>query len=138
MGEDGVAFAVTTESGDRIRVDPTDASYHIDDRTEVRVDVGEARPAEAEALRRAADIAPAPSGTARRYQEATLEPGDEVFVLGRVTSDGGPVIDDGSPFVVADAGYPSRLRGRVTLGLGLGVPVTAVGLVALLFVAGAL
>lgn len=138
MGEDGVEFAVTTEGGDRVRVNPTDAAYHIDDRTEVRVGVDETPTAEPDALRRAADIAPAPSGTARRYQEATLKPGDEAFVLGRVTADGGPVIDDGTPFVVADADYPSRLRERVTAGLVLGLPVSLLGFAALLFAAGAL
>jgi hypothetical protein len=119
-------------------VDPTGAAYHIDDRTEVMVEAGETPPDRAEALRREADLAPGPRDSGRRYQEATLAPGDETFVLGRARSDGGLVVDDGSPFVVADADYPSRLRGRVTLGFGAGIPVSALGLVAMLFAAGAL
>lgn len=139
MGEAGMSFAVTTADGDRVRVAPTDAAYHIDDRTELRVDAGETMPPpRADALRREADLAPAPDDTARRYQEATLEPGDDAFVLGRVAPDGGPVIEDGTPFVVADADYPARVRERVTAGLVLGLPVSLLGFAALLFAAGAL
>jgi hypothetical protein len=46
--------------------------------------------------------------------------------------------DDREELVVGADGYPMRVRGRVLVGLGLGAPVTAVGLLALLFVAGAL
>ncbi|MEF8913287.1 GIDE domain-containing protein [Natronomonas sp.] len=139
MGEDGVPFTVYADGGtERVRVDPTGAAYHIDDRIEVMVEAGETPPDRAEALRREADIVPAPGDAGRRYQEATLEPGEEAFVLGRATADGGLRIDDGSPFVVADADYPSRVRGRVTVGFVAGIPVSALGLVAMLFAAGAL
>jgi hypothetical protein len=139
MGEAGVPFVVDAggEAG-RLRVDPTAAAYHLDDRTEVLVGAGETPPDRAEALRREADIAPPPRETGRRYQEATLAPGDEAFVLGRVRSEGRSRIDDGTPFVVADADYPARLRGRVSFGFGAGLLVSALGFAALLFAAGAL
>lgn len=139
MGEDGVPFTVSAADGtERVRVDPAAATVHIDDRTEVMVGAGEHPSGGTEALRREADIAPAPSGSPRRYQEATLEPGETAFIVGRARSDGGLRIDDGTPFVVADADYPSRLRGRVTVGLGAGIPVSALGIAAMLFAAGVL
>ncbi|QLD86044.1 hypothetical protein HWV23_09995 [Natronomonas halophila] len=139
MGEDGVPFAVSAADGtERVRVDPAAATVHLDDRTEVMVEAGEHPSGGAEALRREADLAPAPSGVPRRYQEATLTPGEEAFVVGRARSDGGLRIDDGTPFVVADADYPSRLRGRVTVGFGAGIPVSALGIAAMLFAAGGL
>jgi hypothetical protein len=139
MGEDGVPFAVSAADGaERVRVDPTEATVHIDDRTEVMVEADEHPSGGAEALRRVADLAPAPSGSPRRYQEATLTPGDEAFVVGSARSDGGLRIDEGTPFVVADADYPSRLRGRVTVGFGAGIPVSALGIAAMLFAAGGL
>ncbi|WP_336134362.1 GIDE domain-containing protein [Natronomonas amylolytica] len=139
MGENGVRFTVYADGGtERVRVDPTAAAYHIDDRTEVVVETGEHPSGGAEALRQEADIAPAPRDSGRRYQEATLAPGEEAFVLGRARSEGGLRIADGTPFVVADADYPSRLRGRVTVGFVAGVPVSALGFAAMLFAAGAL
>jgi hypothetical protein len=139
MGEDSVPFAVSAADGtERVRVDPSAAAVHIDDRTEVMVEADEHPSGGAEALRQVADLAPAPSESPRRYQEAALTPGDEVFVVGRARSDGGLRIDDGTPFVVADAGYPSRLRGRVTVGFVAGIPVSALGIAAMLFAAGGL
>jgi hypothetical protein len=139
MGEDSVPFAVSAADGtERVRVDPSAATVHIDDRAEVMVEAGDHPSGGAEALRQAADLAPAPSGLPRRYQEATLEPGEEAFVVGRARSDDGLRIDDGTPFVVADADYPSRLRGRVTVGFGAGIPVSALGIAAMLFAAGGL
>lgn len=137
-GDDGVPFAVVTPTGERVRVDPGAATCHLGEREELVVGADERPPGRVRSFRRETDIDPAPPDAARRYQEATLAPGDEAFVLGRAVDEGGLEIREGRPFVVADAGYPARVRDRVVAGFVLGVPVTAGGLLALLFVAGAL
>lgn len=137
-GDDGVPFAVRTPAGERVRVDPAAATCHFADRDELLVEADERPPGRVRAFCREAGVGSAPGDAARRYQEASLAPGEEAFVFGRVRGEAGPTVSGGRPFVVADADYPARVRDRVVVGLGVGLPVTVLGLLVLLFAAGAL
>jgi len=129
MGTSGVPFGVRA-NGRRLRVDPDGADVYLPDRTGSFLAADEEEPDALAALRREAGVERDP-GTAYRFQESVLAPGDGAFVRW----EGSP--EDGAA-VVADAGYPERVRGRVVSGLLLGVPTTALGALGLLFAAGAL
>ncbi|MFB6135536.1 MAG: GIDE domain-containing protein, partial [Halobacteriaceae archaeon] len=137
MGAERLPFWLVTDAGERVRVDPADASLHVDGAAEVFVGAGEDPPARVREFCREAGVDP-PGDAARRYEASALCPGDRAFVLGRAVEEGGTVVRGGPRFAVADAGYPDRVAGRVTGGLLLGVPTAAAGLVAVLFAAGAL
>lgn len=138
VGEDGVPFDLVTDGGERVRVEPAGAVYHLAGGTEVFVDRGEDAPARLREFRRDEGIPAALPEEARRYEASVLAPGDDVFVLGRVRDAGRRVVRDGRRFVVADPDYPGRVRSRVLLGYGLGVSFSLLWLAALGFVAGVL
>ncbi len=130
----GVPFSLVTDSGERVRVDPSASMLAIDGSQEVFVDIDGESPDGIQSFRRDADVPPADGDEARRYQESALAPGDRAFVLGHAAEEGALTISGGSRFVVADEGYPSRVEGRVVTGLLGGVPVTVLGFLAFLFV----
>ncbi|MFB6138298.1 MAG: hypothetical protein ABEJ42_08200 [Halobacteriaceae archaeon] len=133
-GTGGVPFDLDARDG-RYRVDPADAAVRVDGTASVAVGADDAPPESVAAGCEAVGLSPAPAGVARRYEESVLAPGDEAFVLGSAT-DG--AVDGGWRFLVADPGYPGRVRGRVLSGLLLGVPTAAAGLAALGWAAGAI
>lgn len=132
-GEDGTAFALRADSGDRVRVDPDGATLHLADAEEVSVGPGEDPPAAVTSFHQETGIAPPAADEGRRYEERVLGPDEEVFVGGSLASTGTPEVADDGWFVVADADYPGRVRSRVTLGLLLGVPVALFGFLSLLY-----
>jgi hypothetical protein len=92
VGEEGVPFSVVA-AGERIRVEPDDASFHLDGSETVAVLPGDDPPAEVRSFL-AADV-DAGTGIGRRYEESVLTPGDSAFVLGPVADEGTTVVRGG-------------------------------------------
>lgn len=138
MDEAATTFAVDDGSGPvRVSPDAETAAFHLGDREEVAVGVGEGPPDPVAAHLTKTDRSLDPS-TAYRFQEARLAPGDEAFVYGRAARDPDPVVGTTGAVVIAEAGYPSRVRDRIVLGATMGTVVTGLGLAAMLFVTGGL
>ena len=139
LDSDSVPFLLDDGTGEVV-VDPVDGRFLFDDATRVRVP--------------GADDPPAPvadfladhesldgTDTRRTYVESTIQPGDEVVVVGDVTTDaepypGQPTVTGGESWAsLVAAGSPEtvtcRLRNRVRYGLGLGTALTLGTLVAL-------
>jgi hypothetical protein len=147
--QQGVSFFLATEDG-RVRVDPRGARLDVtgEGRLEREVDSHESRPPALLAFDRANGFEDRPAGADRTYEQSTIRPGDELYVHGRAERDDradretakpAVLVAGEGPFLLADRG-PEELvaerRWSLLKAVGLGVPVSAVSLAALLWLTG--
>ena len=133
------AFAVRDDTG-AVRVDPTDAQLRISGDDERRIEPDDEMPASFAAFLDREDVDR--TGSILLCEEATLEPGDDAFVLGSASREGSDVVvDDGREFLIVPGSRRDAVRRLRTVVLwgGVGGAVVALtGEVGMAVVTGAL
>ena len=120
-------FAVRDDTG-AVRVDPTDAQLLISSDDERCVEPDDEVPASFAAFLDREDVDR--TGSILLCEEATLEPGDDAFVLGSASrEDSDVVVDDGREFLIVPGSRRDAVRGLRTVVLWGGVAGAVVALI---------